>query len=104
MPSDRVPESSLVQRAVAAYIFHPFEPFVLSIQRRGVDFVVSFHFHNMHRHPQPRTTGASTAGNTYMHLLELVSAANICIISVNKVYSDCVLNSVLQQRKFMTLY
>ena len=64
------------------------------IQHRGVDFIVSFHFHNMHRHPQPITTGTSTAGNTYMHLLELVSAANICIISVNIVYSDCLLNSV----------
>lgn len=55
MPSERAPEGSLVQRAVAAYIFHPFEPFVLSIQRRGVDFVVSFHFRNTHREPQPRT-------------------------------------------------
>ena len=47
----------------------------------------------MHRHPQPRTTD-----NTYMHLLEFVSAANICIITVcvtAKVIHDFVLNDTV---------
>jgi de-etiolated-1 len=31
-------------KPVAAYIFHPFEPFVISIQRKGLEFFVNFHF------------------------------------------------------------
>ena len=33
-------------RRLVAYIFHPSEPFVISIQKAMYDYVVGFHFRN----------------------------------------------------------
>lgn len=43
LPASPHPQS----RRLVAYIFHPTEPFVISIQKASYDFVVSFHFRNI---------------------------------------------------------
>lgn len=42
---------SSTSRKLVAYIFHPYEPFVVSIQRANTDFMVNFHFRNQYGVP-----------------------------------------------------
>ena len=43
----RIPTGSQASnRRLVAFIFHPSEPFVISIQKALYDYVVSFHFRN----------------------------------------------------------
>ena len=44
-----LPTPAPAPRRLVTYIFHPYEPFVISIQKAGYsDYVVCFHFRNAH--------------------------------------------------------
>ena len=47
------PPDGLSKRLVA-YIFHPFEPFVISIHRADMNYVLNFHFYNANASSEPR--------------------------------------------------
>eukprot|EP00731_Ephydatia_muelleri_P015761 Em0009g185a len=44
-------QSGSTPRKLVAYIFHPYEPFIVSIQRANTDFMVNFHFRNQYGVP-----------------------------------------------------